>query len=238
MFKKLALAACLSSLACGALAADSVKVGLMTTLSGGGAALGIDIRDGFNLAMKHLNRKLGGLSAEVTVADDGQNPETAKQIAERFIKRDKVDLATGVVFSNIMLAVGPAFFDAETFYISANAGPSQYAGAQCNPYFFNVAWQNDNLHEAMGKYMQDKGIKKAVLLAPNYPGGKDAMAGVKYYYKGEVADEIMTKLGQLDYAAEIAQIRAANAEALYIFLPGAMGVNFLKQYANSGLMKK
>ncbi len=225
------------ALSSNALGAGAVKVGMMTTLSGPGASLGVDIRDGFALALKNLNQKLGGLSAEVIVADDAQNPETAKQITERFLKKEKVDIATGVVFSNIMLAVGPSFFKAETFYISANAGPSQYAGAQCNPYFFNVAWQNDNLHEAMGKHMQDKGIKSAVLLAPNYPAGKDALNGVKLYYKGKIADEIMTKMGQLDYAAEIAQIRAANAEALYIFLPGGMGVNFIKQYAQSGLMK-
>lgn len=236
---RIALAGMIAMLPLAASAADGqLKIGMMTTLSGPGAGLGIDIRDGFNLAVKHLDKKLGGLPTEVIVADDAQNPDTAKQIAERFLKKDKVDMATGVVFSNIMLAVGPAFFSAETFYISANAGPSQYAGAQCNPYFFNVAWQNDNLHEAMGKHMQDTGIKKAVLLAPNYPAGKDALHGVKHYYKGAVADEIMTKLGQLDYAAEIAQIRAANADALYIFLPGGMGVNFLKQYAQSGLMKK
>ena len=237
MFKPLVLVAALS--ACGlAQAADTVKVGVMTTLSGPGASLGVDIRDGFNLGVKHLNNTFGGHPVEVLIADDAQNPDTAKQIAERFIKKDKVDLATGTVFSNIMLAVGPSFFNAKTFYISSNAGPSQYAGAQCNPYFFNVAWQNDNLHEAMGKHMQDKGIKKAVLLAPNYPGGKDALSGVKHYYKGTVSEEIMTKLGQLDYAAEIAQIRSANADAVYVFLPGSMGVNFIKQYAQSGLMKK
>lgn len=237
--RRIALGSMIAMLPLAASAADGkLKIGMMTTLSGPGAGLGIDIRDGFNLAVKHLDQKLGGLPTEFLIADDAQNPDTAKQIAERFIKKDKVDIATGVVFSNIMLAVGPAFFNAETFYISANAGPSQYAGAQCNPYFFNVAWQNDNLHEAMGKHMQDTGIKKAVLLAPNYPAGKDALNGVKHYYKGAVAEEIMTKLGQLDYASEIAQIRAANADALYIFLPGGMGINFLKQYAQSGLMKK
>ncbi|AWI82083.1 ABC transporter substrate-binding protein [Parazoarcus communis] len=231
--------ACSTLLASGAvMAADSMKVGMMTTLSGPGAGLGIDIRDGFELAVKHLGGKLGGITTEVIVADDAQNPETAKQITERFIKRDQVDIATGVVFSNIMLAVGPAFFGAETFYISANAGPSQYAGAECNPYFFNVAWQNDNLHEAMGKHVQDKGFKKVAMVAPNYPAGKDALTGFKRFYKGEVADEVYTKLGQLDYAAEIAQIRASGADALYIFLPGGMGINFIKQYSQSGMLKK
>jgi len=211
---------------------------MMTTLSGPGAGLGIDIRDGFELAVKHLGGSIGGLKTEIITADDAQNPETARQIAERFIQRDKVDVATGVVFSNLMLAVGPTFFSSETFYVSANAGPCQYAGADCNPFFFNVAWQNDNLHEAMGKHMQDNGIKRAVLLAPNYPAGKDALTGVKRFFKGEVADEIYSKLGQLDYSAEIAQIRAARAEALYIFLPGGMGINFIKQYASSGMMKR
>jgi branched-chain amino acid transport system substrate-binding protein len=237
ILKKIAMTAALA-LAFNAYAANEIKVGLMTTLSGPAAALGTDIRDGFNLAVKHLNQQLGGLPARVIIADDAQNPDTARQIADRFTKRDRVDIATGIVFSNILLATAPAFFRDNTFYVSANAGPSEYAGAQCNPFFFNVAWQNDNLHEAMGKHMQDKGVQRAVLLAPNYPAGRDALNGVKRYYKGSVVEEISTRLGQLDYAAEIAQIRSLQADALYIFLPGGMGINFIKQYAQSGLMQR
>jgi branched-chain amino acid transport system substrate-binding protein len=220
-----------------AFAADRVKVGLVSTLSGPGAGLGVDIRDGFQLAMKQLGGKLGGLPAEVIVADDQQNPDTTKQVTDKFLKKDKVDFMTGIVFSNLMLAVGKPVFDSHTFYISANAGPSQYAGADCNPYFFNVAWQNDNLHEAVGKYVQDQGLKNVVLVAPNYPGGKDAMSGFKRFYKGHVADEIYTKMGQLDYAAELAQVRAAKPDALFFFLPGGMGINFVKQFVAAGLSK-
>jgi branched-chain amino acid transport system substrate-binding protein len=218
-------------------AADKLKVGFLSTLSGPGAGLGVDIRDGFALGLKHSGGKLGGLPVEMVTADDQQNPEVAKQSAERLIKRDKVDFMTGIVFSNVMLAVGPAVFDAKIPYISANAGPSQYAGEQCNPYFFNVAWQNDNLHEAVGKTVAEKGFKKLVLLAPNYPAGKDAMTGFKRYYKGAVVEEIYTKLGQLDYAAELAQARAAKPDAMYIFLPGGMGINFIKQFVGAGLSK-
>jgi branched-chain amino acid transport system substrate-binding protein len=241
MFEKknvLALAGAALLAAGAAQAADPIKIGMMTTLSGPGAGLGVDIRDGFNLALKHLDGQMGGRPVELSVADDAQNPETAKQIAERFTKRDQVDVATGVVFSNIMLAVGPTFFGSETFYISANAGPSQYAGAECSPWFFNVAWQNDNLHEAMGQHVQTQGIEKVVLLAPNYPAGKDALNGFNRFYQGAVADEIYTRMGQLDYSGEIAQIRAARADALYIFLPGGMGINFIKQYSQSGLMRR
>ncbi len=219
------------------LAADRLKVGLMSTLSGPGAGLGVDIRDGFSLALKTQGGKLGGLPTELVIADDQANPEIAKQTSDRLIKRDKVDLMTGIVFSNVMLAVGPSVFAAKVPYISANAGPSQYAGEQCNPYFFNVAWQNDNLHEAVGKTVQDKGFKKVVVLAPNYPAGKDAITGFKRFYKGAVAEEIYTKLGQLDYSAELAQARAAKPDAMYIFLPGGMGINFIKQFVGAGLSK-
>lgn len=218
-------------------AADKIKVGMLSTLSGPGAGLGVDIRDGFNLGLKHSGGKLGGLPAEVIIADDQASPEAAKQTADRLIKRDKVDVMTGVVFSNVMLAVGKPIFDSKTFYISANAGPSQYAGAQCNPYFFNVAWQNDNLHEAVGKTVQDKNFKKAALLAPNYPAGKDALTGFKRYFKGEIATEIYSQLGQLDYGAELSKMRASGADAVYIFLPGGMGVNFIKQFVGAGLSK-
>ena len=220
-----------------AAAADKVKVGMLSTLSGAGAGLGVDINDGFNLALKHLNGKLGGLPAEVIVADDQQNPDVAKQATEKLLKKDKVDFMTGIVFSNIMLAVGPSVFENKTFFISANAGPSQLAGEQCNPYFFNVAWQNDNLHEAVGDYVYKRGYKKVALLAPNYPGGTDAMAGFKRYYKGAVAEEIFIKLGQLDYAAELAKLRLTKPDALYIFLPGGMGINFIKQFAAAGLSR-
>ena len=218
-------------------AADTVKVGFLSTLSGPSAALGVDIRDGFALGVQHSGGNLGGLKAEVIVADDQFNPEAARQTTERLLKRDKVDFMTGVVFSNIMLAVGQPIFQSKTPYISANAGPSQYAGEQCNPYFFNVAWQNDNLHEAVGKTVKDKGYKKVAMLAPNYPAGKDALTGFKRYYTGPVALELYTPLNQLDFGAELSQIRASGADALYIFMPGGSGVNFTKQFVGAGLAK-
>jgi branched-chain amino acid transport system substrate-binding protein len=218
-------------------AQESVKVGMVTTLSGGGAGLGVDIRDGFALALKHLDNKFGNATVEMVVGDDQQNPDAARQLVERMVKRDRVDFMTGIVFSNIMLAVGPSVFNSKTYYISANAGPSQYAGDQCNPYFFNVAWQNDNLHEAVGKLVTERGFKNVVLVAPNYPAGKDALTGFKRYYKGNVTEEIYTKLGQLDYGPELAQIRSLKPDAVYIFLPGGMGINFIKQYVDAGLSR-
>lgn len=218
-------------------AADKVKIGMLTTLSGAGAGLGVDIRDGFDLALTHLGNKMGNLPVEVLTSDDQQNPDVAKQMTERLLKKEKVDFMTGVVFSNVMLAVGPSVFAAKTHYVSANAGPSQYAGAQCSPFFFNVAWQNDNLDEAVGKMVTEQGFKNVLLLAPNYPGGKDNLNGFKRTYKGKVVDEIYTKMGQLDYGAELAQIRSAKPDAVFIFLPGGMGINFIKQFADSGLSK-
>jgi len=215
-----------------------VKVGFLSTLSGPAAGLGTDIRDGFQLAMKHLGGKLGGLPAEVIVADDKQDPNTAKQATERLLKKDKVDFMTGIVFSNILLTVAKPVLDSRTFFISANAGPSQLAGKDCNPYFFNVAWQNDNYAEAMGRWASNKGIKSAITIVPNYPAGKDMVSGFKRFYTGQIADEMYTKLGQLDYAAELAQLRAAKPDGIFVFLPGGMGINFVKQFVAAGLSRE
>ena len=218
-------------------AADKVKVGFISTLSGPNAAIGADIRDGFNLALKLNGGKLGGLPAEVLVGDDQLKPENAKQLAERYLRLEKVDFITGVVFSNIVLAVAPDALASKVFFVSPNAGPAQYTGAQCNPFFFAASWPSEAYSEAAGQYVTSKGIKNVLFLAPNYVGGQDAATGFKRYYKGKLVDEMYTKLGQLDYAAELSQIRAKQPEALYVFLPGGMGVNFIKQFVAAGMSK-
>jgi len=233
----LTVVAATAALAAPALAADNIKVGLLSTLSGPGAGLGIDIRDGFQLALKLNGGKLGGLPAEVIVADDQASPDVGRQTADRLVKRDKVDFMTGIVFSNVMLAVGAPTFASKTYYISANAGPSQYAGEQCNPYFFSASYQNDNMHEAVGKTVTDKGFKRVALIAPNYPAGKDALTGFKRFFKGEVVSESYTPLNLLDYGAELSKLRAAKPDAVYIFLPGGLGINFIKQFVGAGLSK-
>jgi len=218
-------------------AADKVKIGFVSTLSGPNASIGADIRDAFNLAIKLNGGRLGGLPVEVLVNDDQLKPENAKQIVERYLRLDKVDFITGTVFSNIVLAIAPDVVAAKTFFIAPNAGPAQYSGGQCNPFFFVSSWPSEAYSEAAGHYVTSKGIKNVLFLAPNYQGGKDAANGFKRYYKGRLVDEMYTKLGQLDYAAELSQIRAAKPEALYVFLPGGMGVNFIKQFVAAGLSK-
>ncbi len=219
-------------------AADPVKIGMITTLSGGGSALGIDIRDGFQLAIEQEGGKLGGQAVELIVEDDARKPDKARELADRMVKRDKVPILTGIVWSNLAIAVVPKVTKDGVFYVSPNAGPSLLAGKGCDANYFNVAWQNDNLHEAVGQYVNDKGFQRLYILAPNYPAGKDAHKGFKRYYKGEVVGEVYTKLGQKDYAAEIAALRAADPDAVFFFLPGGMGISFLKQYSQSGLAGK
>jgi len=218
-------------------AADKVKIGFISTLSGPNAAIGSDIRDGFNLAIKLNGGKLGGLPVEVLVGDDQLKPENAKQLAERYLRLEKVDFITGVVFSNIVLAVAPDALASKVFFVSPNAGPAQYTGAQCDPFFFAASWPSEAYSEAAGQYVTSKGIKNVLFLAPNYVGGQDAATGFKRYYKGKLVDEMYTKLGQLDYAAELSQIRAKQPAALYVFLPGGMGVNFIKQFVAAGMSK-
>jgi branched-chain amino acid transport system substrate-binding protein len=216
-------------------AGAAVKIGMVTTLTTKAGYLGEDIRDGFMLAMEQGGGKLGGVDVELMVEDDGRKPGKGLEITERYIKRDKVKIMTGIVFSNVAMAVVPKVVKDDVFYISPNAGPSALAGKGCHKNYFNAAWQNDNLHEVMGQYVNDAGFGSAYILAPNYPAGKDALAGFKRYYKGKIAGEVYTKLGQSDYAAELANLRAAKPDAVFFFLPGGMGINFLKQYSQAGL---
>ncbi|AQQ05098.1 ABC transporter substrate-binding protein [Roseibium algicola] len=231
MLKQFAAAASLVAILAGAAQAEPVKVGMITTLSGGGAGLGIDARDGFMLAVKQA----GNTDLEVIIEDDQRKPDVAVQLADKMIQSDKVDVLTGIIWSNLAMAVVPSVTAQGKFYLSPNAGPSALAGKGCHPNYFSVAYQNDNLHEAAGAYAKEAGFKKSFILAPNYPAGKDSLTGYKRYYDGELAGEIYTKLGQTDYAAEIAQIRASGADSVFFFLPGGMGISFLKQYADSGV---
>jgi branched-chain amino acid transport system substrate-binding protein len=235
---KTVLGLAFAGLAAASLAADKVKIGFVSTLSGPSSALGVDIRDAFQLYVKMNGGKLGGLPAEVLVSDDQFKPDVARQLFERDIKRDHVDFMTGVVFSNIMLAALPEAIDNKVIYVSPNAAPSPMAGKDCNPWFFAVSWPNDAYHEAAGEFANQRGLKSVYLVAPNYQAGKDSLAGFKRTFKGQVVGENYTKLGQLDYAAELAEIRAAKPQVLYIFLPGGMGINFIKQFVAAGLGKE
>ncbi|MET0013743.1 MAG: ABC transporter substrate-binding protein [Sedimenticola sp.] len=231
----IAIATACAMLAGSALAAAPVKIGMVTTLSTKAGYLGEDIRDGFKLAMAENGGKLGGVEVDLMVDDDGRKPGKGKQIADRYIKKDDVKIMTGIVFSNVAMAVVPKVVRDDVVYVSPNAGPSALAGKGCHENYFNVAWQNDNLHEAAGQYVNDADYKNVYILAPNYPAGKDALAGFKRFYKGSIAGEVYTKLGQSDYAAELANLRAAKPDAVFFFLPGGMGINFIKQYAQAGL---
>ncbi len=233
------LAAALAcALAAPALAADKLTVGLMATYSGPPAPLGLHMRDGFNLAVKELGGKLGGLETTVIAVDDELKPDVAVTKVKGLVDRDKANVVVGVIFSNVMMAIAKPVTDAKVVLISPNAGPSPLAGKACNPLFFSVAYQNDQNHEVMGKYAQDKGFKRVALIAPNYQAGKDSLAGFKRSYKGEVAEEIYTPLNQLDFSAELARIAVAKPDAVFVFMPGGMGVNLVKQFRQAGLADK
>jgi branched-chain amino acid transport system substrate-binding protein len=236
--KTAGLAAVLALVAGSAQAQEKLKIGLLLTLSGPSAVLGQQARDGFQLALKDMGGKLGGRDVEVIVVDDELKPDVAVTKVKGLLERDKVDFVVGPIFSNVAVAVHKPIVDANTFYISTNAGPSNLAGKQCNPYFFATSYQNDQNHEVLGKVAQDRGYKKVYLLAPNYQAGKDALAGFKRHYKGEIVEESYVPLNNLDFQSELAKIASMSPDAIFTFMPGGMGVNLVKQYKGAGLMER
>jgi branched-chain amino acid transport system substrate-binding protein len=223
-------------LATGAVAQQPVKIGFITTLSGPGGYIGADARDAFNLAVEMEGGKLGGVPVQVVVEDDGLKPGQGKQIADRMLKTDGIKLFTGIIFSNVLGATAPDILDAGGIYVSPNAGPSNFAGKDCHKNYFVVSWQNDTLHESAGQNATNLGYKKAFILAPNYPAGKDALAGFKRYFKGEIVGENYTRLDQTDFAPEMAQIRNAKPDMVFHFHPGGLGITFARQYQQAGLL--
>ena len=218
-----------------ALAQQKVKIGFITTLSGPAGIIGEHMKNSVELALDHLGRKVGGLDTEVIYGDDQFKPDVGKQVSDEMVKRHQVNFVSGIIWSNVMLAVAPSVVQAGTFMIGTNAGPHQLAGELCNEMFFTTSWQNDQTPEAMGKYMQDAGLNDVYIMAPNYAAGKDMLTGFKRYFKGKIVDEVYTKLGQTDYQAELSQLRAKKPKAVFVFYPGAMGIQFLKQYSEAGL---
>jgi len=216
-------------------AGGKLKIGVMLGLSGPAAVLGEQGRDGFLLAAEELGKKIGGLDTEIIVVDDEQKPDVAVNKAKELVERDQVDIVVGTIFSNILMAIVKPVTDANKILISPNAGPSALAGKGCHKNFFAVAYQNDQVHQVLGHYAQEKGFKKLALLAPNYQAGKDSLAGFKRSFKGEIVNEIYTQLGQVDFSAELAQIASAQPDAIFTFMPGGMGVNLVKQYRQAGL---
>lgn len=237
MMKRLMLgAAMLAFAAMPAHAQKEVKIGFVATFSGPTAVIGNDMRDAFELAIDHLGRKMGGLDVKVTYEDDTQKPDIGKQKSDKLIEADKVNFLTGYIWSNVLLASLKSAIDAQTFIISANAGPSQIAGALCSPWFFSTSWQGDQVPQAIGEYLNQKSVKSVYLIAPNYAAGKDVIAGLKAQFKGKVLGEDYTKWpDQLDFSAELSKARAAKPDAIFAFYPGAAGVQFLTQYSQAGL---
>lgn len=230
--------ACALAATGGMASAQSLKIGFIGTMSGPAGALGQDQYDAFMLAVQELGGKLGGVNVEVIKEDDQLKADLGVELAKKLIEKDKVPIITGVTFSNVMMAIHKPITDAGVFLIGSNAGPTPVTGKGCSPMFFSTSWNNDALHEPMGAYAQSQGYKRVYLMAPNYQAGKDAISGFKIQYKGKPLDEVYTQVNQPDYSAEIAQLQAANPDAVYVFYPGGMGVNFVKQYQQAGLLGK
>lgn len=236
-FKGILSAAAMALSVTAAFAEDPLKIGMITTLSGPAGYLGQDIRDGFQLAIDQNQGKLGGKAVELVVEDDALKPGNAKQIADRMLTEQGIKIFTGMVFANVAFAAVPDILDNDGIYVSANTASATFAGKDCHPNYFVSSWQDDSQGESAGALAQSLGYKKAFLIAPNYQAGKETMVAFKRFYKGEVVGETYTGLDQTDFAAEMAQIRAAKPDVVYEFEPGGLGIAFMRQYQQAGLLK-
>ena len=235
------LVAVLALLAAPAGAAETVKIGFVTTLTTPAGVIGKDMVDAVNLAFEHIGGKMAGLDVELIIEDDGFKPETGKQKTDKLVKQDNVHFVAGYIWSHVLLASRKSALDGGKFLISSNAGPSQIAGKLCHKNFFSTSWQNDQTPMAMGEVLNQMGVESLYVMAPNYAAGKNMVAGVERTFKGKIAGKDMTKWGkdaQLDFSAELAKAKASGAQAIFVFYPGKAGGAFIKQYQQAGLQGK
>ena len=231
-----AATAVLLALSAGAASAqEKLKIGVIVTLSGPPAALGAQVRDGFALAVKDLGGKMGGREVEIVNVDDELKPDGAVIKARGLLEREKVDFVVGPIFSNILQAIHKPVTENKIFLISPNAGPSSYAGKDCSPFFYVTSYQNDQNFRVLGKVAQDRGYKRMYLMVPNYQAGRDAVAGFKLDFKGEIVEESYLPLNSIDFQPELTKINAQKPDAVFTFMPGGLGVNLVKQYRQAGL---
>ncbi len=214
----------------------TVKIGFISTFTGPPAAIGNDMKNSFELGLDHHGRKLGGLPVEVIYEDDQTKPEVGVQKTQKLIESDHVDFVVGYIWSNVLLASLKPLVDSKTMTVVTNAGASQLAGELCSPYVFSTSWNNDQTPAAVGLYMNQKGVKTAFLIGPNYAAGKDMLAGVQSTFKGQIVGQELTRWpDQLDFSAELSKARETKPDAIFAFYPGGAGVQFVTQYAQSGL---
>lgn len=214
----------------------TIKIGLISTFTGPPAAIGNDMKNSFELGLDHHGRKLGGLPVEVIYADDQTKPEIGVQKTQELIDSNHVDFVVGYIWSNVLLASLKPLIDSKTMTVVTNAGASQFAGELCSPYAFSTSWQNDQTPAAVGLYMNQKGVKSAFLIGPNYAAGKDMLAGVQQTFKGQIVGQELTRWpDQLDFSAELSKARAAKPDAIFAFYPGGAGVQFVTQYVQAGM---
>jgi branched-chain amino acid transport system substrate-binding protein len=237
-FKAIAALVAAVVLTAPAFSADRLKIGVINTMTGPGSVLGREIKDGMDLALEHLGGRIGGLPTQLLYEDDQQRPEIGRQVAQKLLEQDNVDLIMGVIWSNVLMAVHGPIMQSGKVMIGTVAGTAPLAGEQCNPQFFATFHQNDSSAEAVGVYLTKKGVKNVYLMAPNYQAGREMTAGFKRYFKGNIVGEAFTPLTQVDFATELTQLRNSKADAVFVFYPGGLGIQFVKQYSQAGLKDK
>jgi len=222
-------------------AADPVKVGYTISLSGVYTALGVDLRDGFNLYMEECGNKAGGQEIQVIVEDIGSNQVSrALDTARKLIEKDSVQILAGVVGSGTAYALAEYVEKHEIPFVISNAGADGLTQNKNNPFIVRPAFVNSAGSHPLGEWLYEKGYRKAVLMGADYAAGYEHVGGIARTFKksgGEIVQEIWPPLGTKDYAPYLAKIDR-NADVVMVFFAGADALRFVKQYADYGLKSR
>jgi branched-chain amino acid transport system substrate-binding protein len=237
------IAALLSATAIsGAYAADPIKIGVVTPLSGTYAGIGQQVKWGLELATKEVNAAGGimGRQVELTFEDEEANPSVAVQKADKLFQVGKVDFLTGTVNSGSTLAVGQVAERAGKLIATTVSFADSITGDKCSPNVYRVNARAGQQSAALAVWLSKERPKAQVFyLGPDYEMGRSTVAAFKSSAEKVGASstgEIFAPLDSKDYTQYFGQLRAAKPQVLYTSVAGNDTVRLFTQLQEFGLL--
>ncbi len=226
------------------IAAEVLKVGILTPLSKTYAPIGQQVRWGIELAAKQINAQGGiaGRQVELIFEDSEANPAVATQKAEKLFQKDNVDFLTGTVNSGATLAVGQIAERNNKLIATTVSISGKITGSGCSPNVFRVNAHAGMQANALANWLagQQPG-GQVYYIGPDYEMGRNAVASFRKQAelnKLKSVGEVFAPLGNNDYSPYFGKIRSSRPDILYTSVAGNDTVRLFSQLNEYNMLKK
>ena len=222
----------------GAFAQDTVKIGLIVSMTGQQASTGKQIKAAVDLYMREHGDTVAGKKIQVILRDSASVPDNTKRLAQELIVNDRVNIIAGFEITPAALVVAPLATEAKVVELVMAAGTSIIT--ERSPYIVRTSFTLPQSSVIIADWAAKNNIKKVVTIVSDYAPGADAEKSFVGQFTGtggQVAEQIKVPLANPDFAPFLQRAADAKPDAIFIFVPSGQGGTFMKQYAERGLDK-